>query len=320
MDPTLDTWQKKALSECVGEIILEFYSGDPPLWAQVKTDDLAVLRSSVVQRLRCKGSNDVADALESAKDSTTRAIHQRFKSLREKKRRELQKREAEKQASLQGTGAAREVLPAHTHLAKQASKSLHNIEDLCLSNDFRGAVISVFNSLTMVEGPRPHDAFLGMDAELITTIQKILPKLYGKTLKALDPYETRFLVDLLNCTMPAPAIPVKPSELLHEENFLRRRDIIIKSLNYVPPTQFVFCLSLFSQDLYHPHQKQVYRVMVHEVVERSQWPGGPMRYRAIISNRGISRLIELCTLLVYSTLPRQWPMLYTHWSIEWASP
>ena len=103
MDPTLDTWQKKALSECIGEIILDFYSGDPPLWAQVKTDDLAILRSSVVQRLRDKGSNDVADVLEGAKDSTTRAIHQRFKSLREKKRRDDQKREVKQQASLQGT-------------------------------------------------------------------------------------------------------------------------------------------------------------------------------------------------------------------------
>lgn len=102
MEATLDTWQKKALSECIGEIILEFYSSNPPLWGKVTTDDLVTLRSMVIERLRTKGSNDVADALEGAKDFTTRKIHQRFKSLREKKRRENRKREAERQASPQG--------------------------------------------------------------------------------------------------------------------------------------------------------------------------------------------------------------------------
>lgn len=91
MDPVLDTWQRKALSECVGQTILDFYDGDPPLWAKVTTDDLVALRPLVIDRLRQKKSNDVADIVDGAKDFMTRALHQRFKSLREKKRREAQK-------------------------------------------------------------------------------------------------------------------------------------------------------------------------------------------------------------------------------------
>ncbi len=88
MGLVLDKWQKKALSECIGETILNFYSSDPPLWADVKTDDVAELRSLVIERLRAKKSNDIANALKDDKEHLTQAIHQRFKSLREKKRRE----------------------------------------------------------------------------------------------------------------------------------------------------------------------------------------------------------------------------------------
>lgn len=99
MAPALNPWQKKALSEHVGKTILDFYNGSPPLWAEVGTDIQAKLCSLVIERLREGDCGDVADVLEGAKDFATRKIHQRFKSLREKKRREDQQREAEKKKS-----------------------------------------------------------------------------------------------------------------------------------------------------------------------------------------------------------------------------
>lgn len=99
MDPDLDRWQRKALSECLGEIILEYYDQNPPPWKQVGTDTLVKLRSLAIERLRKKECNDVADTLEGAKDFTIKALHQRFKSLQDKQRRENQRREAEKQLS-----------------------------------------------------------------------------------------------------------------------------------------------------------------------------------------------------------------------------
>lgn len=101
MDPALNTWQKKALSEHAGKTILDFYDGSPPLWADVGTETQAKLCSLVIERLREGDCGDVADALAGARDFAIRKIHQRFKTLREKKRREDLRREAEKQTSLQ---------------------------------------------------------------------------------------------------------------------------------------------------------------------------------------------------------------------------
>ncbi len=101
MEPVLTQWQKKALSEHLGNTILAFYGGSPPLWAEVGTGTQTKLCSLVIERLREKDCSDVADALEGAKDFAIRKIHQRFKSLREKKKREDQRREAEKLVSLQ---------------------------------------------------------------------------------------------------------------------------------------------------------------------------------------------------------------------------
>lgn len=115
MDPVLDYWQRKALSECTGETILEFFHDDPPPWTQVGTDILEKLRSLVVERLRKKNCNDVANALEGAKEFTTKALHQRFKSLREKRRREQQRREAEKQAALRNTSRGSVRPPSCLH-------------------------------------------------------------------------------------------------------------------------------------------------------------------------------------------------------------
>ena len=101
MDPALNIWQKKALSEHAGKTILDFYNGSPPLWADVGTETQAKLYSLVIERLREGDYSDVADALAGARDFIIRKIHQRFKTLREKKRREDLRRKAEKQTSLQ---------------------------------------------------------------------------------------------------------------------------------------------------------------------------------------------------------------------------
>ena len=182
---------------------------------------------------------------------------------------------------------ARELHPAHIHLAMYGNTLLLEIQDLCLEKNFCGASTMISNSMKSVEGPLPHNTFLGMDTEIVHTIRTILPKLCEKTLKTLDPYEARFLVDLLAFTTPAPAIPFERSELLDNEEYQRRRLIVRRSLKYVDPKHFVFCLWLFSQDHHHADQKQIHRAMVHDVIGCSQWRGGPMRCRLSL---GVLRL------------------------------
>ncbi|KAL9024674.1 MAG: hypothetical protein Q9196_006339 [Gyalolechia fulgens] len=98
MEPDLTLWQKRALSEHTGKTILDFYSGRPPLWCDVGTKTRTELYSLVMDRLRKEDCGDVADVLEGARDFAIRKIHQRFKSLREKKRRAYQRRENRKAA------------------------------------------------------------------------------------------------------------------------------------------------------------------------------------------------------------------------------
>ncbi|KAL9629358.1 MAG: hypothetical protein Q9164_006915 [Protoblastenia rupestris] len=96
----LGSSQKRALSVHVGNVILDYYDREPPLWSTVGTATQAELRRLVIERLREKDCADVADILEaSSLDTAVGVIKRRFKSLREKKRREEErKRGAGKQA------------------------------------------------------------------------------------------------------------------------------------------------------------------------------------------------------------------------------
>lgn len=73
----------------VGDVILDFYNNDPPLWNTVGTITQAELRRLVIERLREKDCADVADILEANPlDTAVGVMRKRFKTLREKKRRE----------------------------------------------------------------------------------------------------------------------------------------------------------------------------------------------------------------------------------------
>ncbi|KAL8779402.1 MAG: hypothetical protein Q9213_006952 [Squamulea squamosa] len=102
--------QRRALSGCIGDVILKFYDNNPPSWAEISgSDDLAELRPLVIKQLRDKRCNEIADTIESADDAEVflkQAIQQRFKSLRERLLRENRRRqllEAERKASLPPT-------------------------------------------------------------------------------------------------------------------------------------------------------------------------------------------------------------------------
>lgn len=97
---TLGASQKRALSVHVGDVILDFYDREPPLWSTVGTVTQAELRRLAIERLREKDCADVADVLEtSSLDTAVDIIKKRFKTLREKRRREEErKRGAEKHA------------------------------------------------------------------------------------------------------------------------------------------------------------------------------------------------------------------------------
>lgn len=101
MNSSLNARQRKALSEHAGVVILEFYHDDPPSWSQIGTQTQMELRTLVIDRLRDKACGDVAEILDSsAKEFAVRAIQQRFKSLREKKKREDKKSRAKAQGSM----------------------------------------------------------------------------------------------------------------------------------------------------------------------------------------------------------------------------
>ena len=86
---SLGASQKRALSVHVGDVILDFYKHDPPPWNTVGTVTQAELRRLVIERLREKDCADVADILEAnTLDTAVGVIRKRFKTLREKKRRE----------------------------------------------------------------------------------------------------------------------------------------------------------------------------------------------------------------------------------------
>ena len=86
---SLGVSQKRALSVHIGDVILEFYNHDPPLWNTVGTVTQAELRRLVIERLREKDCADVADILEAnSLDTAIGVIRKRFKTLREKKKRE----------------------------------------------------------------------------------------------------------------------------------------------------------------------------------------------------------------------------------------
>lgn len=88
----------------VGDVILDFYDREPPLWSTVGTGTQAELRRLVIRRLREKDCADVAEILEtSSLDAAIVVIKKRFKTLRELKRRgEERKRGAEKKAVSEG--------------------------------------------------------------------------------------------------------------------------------------------------------------------------------------------------------------------------
>ncbi|KAL9124656.1 MAG: hypothetical protein Q9217_006032 [Psora testacea] len=92
--------QKTALSKHVGHVILDFYDGKPPLWSEVGTGTQAELRRLVIRRLKEEDCADVADILEtSSLDTAVGVIKKRFKTLRERKRRQKEREQwAEKQA------------------------------------------------------------------------------------------------------------------------------------------------------------------------------------------------------------------------------
>ena len=97
---SLGASQKRALSMHVGDVILDFYHNDPPLWNAVGTVTQAELRSLVIKRLREKDCADVADILEAnSLDTAVGIMRKRVKTLRERKRRE-EERETKNQAAL----------------------------------------------------------------------------------------------------------------------------------------------------------------------------------------------------------------------------
>ena len=100
VEDSLNKWQRKALSEHAGVVILDYYHGTTPQWNTVGTETQGKLRDLLGQRLREKECGDVATFLEQRPQETTRAIQQRFKSLREKQRRE------EKKTSVAAQGGA----------------------------------------------------------------------------------------------------------------------------------------------------------------------------------------------------------------------
>lgn len=98
MASSLNGRQKKALSEHAGVVILEYYNGDPPPWSHIGTQTQAELRALVIDRLHDKACGDVAEILSSnASEYAIRAIQQRFKSLREKKKRNDKNKKGEAQ-------------------------------------------------------------------------------------------------------------------------------------------------------------------------------------------------------------------------------
>ena len=101
---TLGASQKRALSVHVGDVILDFYHRESPLWSMIGMGTQAELRRLMIERLREKDCADVADILEtSSLDTTVGVIKKRFKTLREKRRREEErKRGAGKPAVSEG--------------------------------------------------------------------------------------------------------------------------------------------------------------------------------------------------------------------------
>ena len=98
---SLGASQKRALSMHVGNVILDFYHNDPPLWNAVGTVTQAELRRLVIERLREKDCADVADILNANPlDTAVGIIRKRFKTLREKKKRG-EERKAKNQAVLE---------------------------------------------------------------------------------------------------------------------------------------------------------------------------------------------------------------------------
>ena len=93
MGLTLGASQKRALSVHVGNVIVDFYDQKPPLWSTVGTETQAELRRQVITRLKEKDCADVAEILEaSSLDTAVEVIKRRFKTLREKKRREEERK------------------------------------------------------------------------------------------------------------------------------------------------------------------------------------------------------------------------------------
>lgn len=96
--------QNRALSLHVGNVILDFYDREPPMWSTVGTGTQAELRRLLIERLEEKDCADVAEMLETSPiDSAIVVIERRFKILREKRRREEERKQgAEKQAVSEG--------------------------------------------------------------------------------------------------------------------------------------------------------------------------------------------------------------------------
>lgn len=96
--------QKRVLSIHVGNVILDFYDGEPPMWSTVGTGTQAELRRLLIERLTERDCADVADLFDnSSLDTAIVVIKRRFKTLREKKRREEERKPGgEKQAVSEG--------------------------------------------------------------------------------------------------------------------------------------------------------------------------------------------------------------------------
>lgn len=93
---SLNARQRKALSDHAGVVIFDYYNGNPPPWSQIGTKTHLELRTRVIDRLHEKACGDVADILNSnAKELAVRAIQQRFKTLREKRKRDDKKKKAD---------------------------------------------------------------------------------------------------------------------------------------------------------------------------------------------------------------------------------
>ena len=88
MATVLSKDQKRKVSIHGGHVIDTYFPDGLPMWTDIGTDVLQNLLELLVEELREKKCNDVADHVETHPDEAKRALQIRFKSLKDRKRRQ----------------------------------------------------------------------------------------------------------------------------------------------------------------------------------------------------------------------------------------